>query len=470
MDYPQESHTWTIRDQPTIKRLNKATESDAIDSIVFEMHNLKWYLRFRPNGLASHQHVGNAFLILYLTGLPPNRSSINFRYKFSLLETNTIYQQTTTFKSGFMNISWDKAVLFTKQIKNLKQFTLNVTIELLAIYDEQGIDVLNEYHINDEYDEINKEHEEVLKENKKLRKKGLRRITSNSPKMVKRLSIKSPKLSSRSPKSSSRSPKKSVIGSYDVVAYNSRLDTLEQEMIKLNGVITDLAQSVKKMERKLITEQKNDIFDVKHDHYAIVMQEVNYMKRAIAKLAENENKNKDKELSLEQKRLKTWFMSKVRLPQYFDVFMENDIVDLEVVYRIGKDELKDMGINKVGHQMRILQEIENLITNKHEDEDKKVNMNVDNKDGNKDRNRLDTLNDTDKIRHIVDTDDDEDLLSLDGNNGCRIIGMSAKMSDSDDLYRKIETRDGSIIVGDVAGDIAGNIEGNLEKETIETPQ
>ncbi len=152
---------------------NKAQIGDAIDSSIFTMFNdFKLYLRFRPNGLSKGKYWGNTFLILYLTGLPPNRSSIQFRYELSLLETKTVCTKSTTFKHNFMNISWDKGILLTRSIKALKQFTLSVNIELLAVYDHKNRNVTNLYTINDEYAQINLESPINTKKNKK-KDKGL---------------------------------------------------------------------------------------------------------------------------------------------------------------------------------------------------------------------------------------------------------------------------------------------------------
>ncbi len=172
MDCPQESHTWTIRDKSTILRLNKATVGDAIDSSIFTMFNdFKLYLRFRPNGLSKGTYWSNTFLILYLTGLPPSRSAIHFRYELSLLETKTVCTKSTTFKQGFLNISWDKGILLTRSVKNLKQFTLSVTIHLLAVYDDKNNDVTHLYKSADEYAQINFEQEnEYAIKNKKTQK------------------------------------------------------------------------------------------------------------------------------------------------------------------------------------------------------------------------------------------------------------------------------------------------------------
>ena len=504
MQYPQESQTWTIRDRPTIKRLNKAIASDAIDSIIFEMHKCKWFLRFRPNGLANRKYLGNTFLILYLTGLPPNRSSINFRYTLCLLETNTTYSQTVTFKKHFLNISWDKNVLLTKDIKNLKQYTLTVQIELLAIYDQNGLDVLHEYHINDEYDDINLELEQNLKstKHKKTRSRILRpkfvKSKSNSLSLKKRLSSADKDTLSKKHSGKSKSKAKSFkklslkssktgktgktgktlsgtteitgaesvgVGAYGIVGYNFRLDKLEQEMLKLNGIIMSLAKSVNTIEEKLVLNEskENDIDSYATNHkYTVLIQEVNNMKREITKLRQNQNMKNEKQLVLttKQRILITWFIEKVKLPQYYEIFVENDLIDFEVVYKITKEELKDMGIVKVGHQMKILQEIEILATNKQQDlerdNDNEMPYIGQLKTKRKHRYNYSTLSDTrtDRILEIV-MSDNEDIgsngygnvnrsgighmirLGMNGNNGYSKLTLS----DSDDLYRRITNTD-----------------------------
>jgi len=478
MEYPQESHTWIIKDKATIKRLHKAIPSDAVDSIIFEMHGMKWFLRLRPNGLSHRQHLGNVFLILYCTGLPPHRSSINFRYKLCLTETNTIYKQSATFKADYMNISWDLGVLKTSQITKLKQFSLSVTIELLAIYDGKGVDVLHEYQHNDEYDQINEEHEHNLlvqqSQNKRLNALRMNLRARHSPTLKpnarSKARSKSP-IASASASNLQRYSSYNNYGSYDVVAYQTRLSKLEKEMKKLNLVIGDLANSVKSIEATLTNEYKEDIFDVQNDQYALVMMEVNTMKRTMAQLLENRRAESEKVrgANLQKKLLKQWFEEKVKYPQYYEVFVQNDFIDLDIVARISKVELKEMKIVKVAHQMRIMEEIGKLssstcrghsyeVSEESKSRSKQPVMEEPkqrvHEQQDAERIRMDTLNDTDVIKGIV--------LSAHHSEEHAAAAMVSDIdddhehdSDSDELYESLHPL---------------HEEGDLNEETVRTPQ
>ena len=53
-----------------------------------------------------------------------------------------------------------------------------------------------------------------------------------------------------------------------------------------------------------------------------------------------------------------WLTDKVKLAQYFQVFVQQGFDDLESIKDITKDDLNAMGIDKVGHQRRILKQAE----------------------------------------------------------------------------------------------------------------
>eukprot|EP01083_Nonionella_stella_P093593 262368_1 len=53
------------------------------------------------------------------------------------------------------------------------------------------------------------------------------------------------------------------------------------------------------------------------------------------------------------KKLKDWLTNIVKLPQYFDTFVSNDI-SLAIIEEITKDDLKDIGITSIGHIRTIL--------------------------------------------------------------------------------------------------------------------
>ena len=58
----------------------------------------------------------------------------------------------------------------------------------------------------------------------------------------------------------------------------------------------------------------------------------------------------------DQKDVENWLKDKVKLSQYFQVFVEQGFDDLEHIKDITKEDLEQMGIDKVGHQRRILKQ------------------------------------------------------------------------------------------------------------------
>ena len=58
--------------------------------------------------------------------------------------------------------------------------------------------------------------------------------------------------------------------------------------------------------------------------------------------------------------VRLWLNDKVKLGQYVDLFLENGVDRISTVILLDKDSLKEMGVDKVGHQLLILNEIEKL--------------------------------------------------------------------------------------------------------------
>ena len=56
----------------------------------------------------------------------------------------------------------------------------------------------------------------------------------------------------------------------------------------------------------------------------------------------------------EQTKIKTWLMDTVKLPQYYHIFIDQGFDDLETIRCITRDDLKAIGIDKVGHQRKIM--------------------------------------------------------------------------------------------------------------------
>ena len=71
----------------------------------------------------------------------------------------------------------------------------------------------------------------------------------------------------------------------------------------------------------------------------------------------------DKNLNEKEEKIKSWLSDKVELPEYFDMFIENGLDDLDILQDINEDELISIGISKLGHRKKILKYIKVLATN-----------------------------------------------------------------------------------------------------------
>ena len=56
----------------------------------------------------------------------------------------------------------------------------------------------------------------------------------------------------------------------------------------------------------------------------------------------------------------TWLKEKVELPEYYNIFIENGFDSMKIISDIDKEDLKEIGINKRGHQNLILKCARNI--------------------------------------------------------------------------------------------------------------
>lgn len=61
--------------------------------------------------------------------------------------------------------------------------------------------------------------------------------------------------------------------------------------------------------------------------------------------------------------LRAWLVDKVRLPEYYDHFTSNGIDDLATAALLTADSLLQIGVDKIGHQMKIMNAVGKLRMN-----------------------------------------------------------------------------------------------------------
>ena len=134
----------------------------------------------------------------------------------------------------------------------------------------------------------------------------------------------------------------------------ARLDSLTTKMDKLLTNFQNMEQRISDIELRMNEEQKENANNDKIDK---LINDMNRMKQEMKRIASHNNVNP------EQQKLKAWLEDKVKLPEYYDLFIENGIEDLDTVKILTMEGLKGMGIDKVGHQMKMLSQIVKLNEN-----------------------------------------------------------------------------------------------------------
>eukprot|EP01083_Nonionella_stella_P012139 34458_1 len=120
---------------------------------------------------------------------------------------------------------------------------------------------------------------------------------------------------------------------------NARINSLETRM-------DQIFEMVKRISDKMEEDEKTN------DN---ILNQMKTMKQEIMSLKQNMNSKDDK--------LKQWLAVDVGLAQYYDVFIENGVESLEIAKLITMETLKEMGIQKVGHRMQIIQKVVSLNQN-----------------------------------------------------------------------------------------------------------
>ena len=162
-------------------------------------------------------------------------------------------------------------------------------------------------------------------------------------------------------------PDSPIISSVPIIAenqqynvYDERLKKMESQMEIMMKCIAELQTSMKHITNKL---NENSLAEEKGNDIEILRKEIGNIKSKLNDKGIMQNKNE----------LKQWLVNIVQLPEYYDVFIYNGIEDLQTVKLLTISTLKQMGIDKIGHQMKILHKVQELNQKQPQIHDKSVN-------------------------------------------------------------------------------------------------
>merc|ERR1711971_300529 len=132
-----------------------------------------------------------------------------------------------------------------------------------------------------------------------------------------------------------------------------KLDSLVSLFSQLSGRIDDLETMVQGIKSSLDDEEKNGA-EGDSETVSQLVKDVSWLKVQVNALVRMNS------MTPEQRKLRAWLEDKVRLPKYFEVFVQNGIDDLSIVALLDKPTLESMGITAIGHQIKILKEAKQI--------------------------------------------------------------------------------------------------------------
>eukprot|EP01084_Bolivina_argentea_P295255 508260_1 len=290
------SYNWTISDASMVKKMKSAAVEEGFLSSVFSMHGFKWYMKIYTNG-ASKERKGICCLYFYLAALPSKVKSVTTRRKLIFVDTtdSRIHQ----FTQDKMYIGWPTGTLKTAEIQNYNELTFRVESELIIVEDKHGNDIVNEY-LTDEM-----------------------KVPTNEQQKMTQLEMEN-----------------------KLEMQGAQLKSITNQIELMTKSINGIQNSLKDIKLQINEEQKVNGNNLQ--------KQINELKINMKALSLKGNKDK---LLKDKHEFKDWVENTLKLPEYYQHFVEHGIQTLDVVQMVTINELKEMNITKIGHRMLMLREI-----------------------------------------------------------------------------------------------------------------
>eukprot|EP01084_Bolivina_argentea_P234736 395163_1 len=279
-----------------------------------------WRILIFPYGDRKRQNT-NVGVYLALCSMPANCSKIVRACSITCLDAEVNYKKESGMYDCVNNSNWGTTEFMkTSDLLNLQQATFKVDIEITEMIKEENTEC----------------------------------IVSNAFAMDRILTFSS--VDNEEAKMDSEQNKQlqmsDSISTLNLNTIYSKHQTIEQLRNKIN-----------KMERYMFDEKQNNQVT---DNVTNVTASILSMKKQIKQIQKDINKNNNNVSLSDKKQLKLWFTNVVKLPEYFDIFIEQGFEDLQSVKYVTANELELMGISKIGHKMKLLRFIAKLNENQNQ--------------------------------------------------------------------------------------------------------
>ena len=354
-----------IRNNKLINMMKKSWNKRKFESQPFD--NM-WILTYYPNGSAPEMK-GKFGVFLQLCDLPPFIKTIKCKYNIKCQETNDQFGFDEELK--FDKFGSGAHFMKFESIQSLQTLTFEVNIDIKEVIFVDTKDIYNVYdpqkikqilalitqqpkpsNVSSDNNTITKIHQnikalqksaEAIQQNKTTLQPI--KIQNNDDKAI--INARLDCLSENSKKMDEKIQEisKQTKAAIDQMKqmYDARLNQIQNSMQQLTKQVNDM--------KSIISEEKksDDNNDLKNQ-MQLLQQSVNIL--MTQSLSKKENKNVSE--------VSRWLKNVVKLPQYISLFNENGFDNLEIVKEIRMNDLIALGVDLMGHRIKIVKEIANL--------------------------------------------------------------------------------------------------------------
>ena len=306
------------------------------DNIVSPILDNMWQIQFKPNFRHSETGVEDQFS-LKLVQDSPSIKSIKVRFTLSCVESGAVKTAEKRFQIGSSSHfnSCDLNLLRKSDLSNNESLTLVVGLEILQIKsnDDEDADEMPTHCTQQTSDPA-----EIAKIITALKRSDMRPLTLQEAQTWTLTNTLSNVQTTTEQTDSNTNDVKALQNVVEkqkatIESLQSKVDLLTAQLAKIQSMISD--------ERKV-----EGVDDLKERVDALDLN----VKRLMEQKEEKEHENAA--VSEVQRWLKM-----VNLVEYLDLFIRNGFDQLSVIQTLSMDDLLEMGIEKKGHRIRIVQAI-----------------------------------------------------------------------------------------------------------------
>ena len=414
------SYQWYI-DSDTLQQMKTAKTKQKFSSDKFNMCGLSWSLDAYPNGYKADDDAGNFQLGLRFSSLPSQWNYIIVFIFMKCNETESSWITTTKYTQDTKGKGWPANTMKLDEIKSLNKLSFIVSIRINKIVLKKDnkfyfqSDILIPKYTKFQW---KLDHNLLTKMQQSHNGKGfispmfhnafclalrhssdgqwiqLRLVLSGLPANVSKMNLTwKISLNSQTDNLSNIDTEKTQDFAQGQMAHGwgqkqlsfEKFRNMKDVTICLDIINNDIEISknddiIAKWDKFIQTKDKHqsrlDLVEITLQRMTTQLQKISMIEQQLIAYSETMNKingvlqlqqsqNNNDMIHMhnnvaDEERVRMWLHNTVKLPQYYQLFIDQGFDDLETISDLTVDDLRSMGIDKLGHQKKLIKHVKKL--------------------------------------------------------------------------------------------------------------